>query len=227
MLVVEHRPDDLVARVAVRVADGDRLVDLVAAAVLLAGRRADAAQHGRERDRPLEDPGRLAEVGLGVGLEEARDVDVARALVLAGRQAVGVVVAEDQLEVRRPQPADTPRSGSVTFMPASAAREQQIGGCSSPSTSTTHIRHAPKPGQLGLVAQRRDLDPVVAADLEDRLALEPLDQRPSTSIRIGGVDCGRCGAWVVISRSAGVSARGSIVSRHGVGLSGSAGRGGR
>ena len=32
--------------------------------------------------------------------------------------------------------------------------------------------------QLGLVAQRRDLDAVVAADLEDRLALEPLDDAP-------------------------------------------------
>ena len=30
-------------------------------------------------------------------------------------------------------------------------------------------------GQLGLVAQGRDLDAVVAADLEDRLALEALD----------------------------------------------------
>ena len=30
-------------------------------------------------------------------------------------------------------------------------------------------------GQLGLVAEGRDLDPVVAADLEDRLALEALD----------------------------------------------------
>ena len=44
--------------------------------------------------------------GLGVGLEEARDVDVAGALVLARRQAVGVVVAEDQLEVRPAQAAD-------------------------------------------------------------------------------------------------------------------------
>ena len=59
-LVVEHRLDDLVAGVAVRVADGDRLVDLVAPAVLLARRRADPAEHGRERDRPLEDPGRLS-----------------------------------------------------------------------------------------------------------------------------------------------------------------------
>ena len=37
----------------------------------------------------------------------------------------------------------------LTTMSGSAAREQLIGGCSSPSTSTTHIRHAPKPGSLG------------------------------------------------------------------------------
>ena len=94
------RLQDLVAGVAVAVADGDGLLDLVATAVLLAGRRADAAEHRREGDGALEDAGRLDEVALGVGLQEARDVDVARALVLAGRQAVGVVVAEDELEVR-------------------------------------------------------------------------------------------------------------------------------
>ena len=42
--LVEHRLEHLVAGVAVAVADGDRLVDLVAAAVLLARRRADAAE---------------------------------------------------------------------------------------------------------------------------------------------------------------------------------------
>ena len=31
----------------------------------------------------------------------------------------------------------------------SQVREHEIGGFSSPSTSTTHIRHAPKPGSLG------------------------------------------------------------------------------
>ena len=36
----------------------------------------------------------------------------------------------------------------------------------------------PEAGQLRLVAERRDLDPVVAADLEDRLALEALDDAP-------------------------------------------------
>jgi hypothetical protein len=44
------------------------------------------------------------------------------------------------------------RTSSVwvwTFIPASAFREQLIGGCSSPSTSTTHIRHAPNPGSFG------------------------------------------------------------------------------
>ena len=91
--------EHLVAGVAVAVADGDRFLDLVAPAVLLARRRADAAEHAREGDRALEDARRLDEVALRVGLQEARDVDVAGALVLAGRQAVGVVVAEDQLEV--------------------------------------------------------------------------------------------------------------------------------
>ena len=33
-------------------------------------------------------------------------------------------------------------------------------------------------GQLRLVAERRDLDPVVAADLEDRLALDAFDDPP-------------------------------------------------
>ena len=44
------------------------------------------------------------------------------------------------------------RSSSVwvwTFISGSHAREHEIGGCSSPSTSTTHIRQAPKPGSLG------------------------------------------------------------------------------
>ena len=80
--LVEHRPQDLVARVAVAVADRDRLVHLVPAAVLLARGGAHAAEHAGERDRALEDAHRLAPVGLRVRLEEARDVDVARALVL-------------------------------------------------------------------------------------------------------------------------------------------------
>ena len=100
------RHQDNVPSVAVAVSNCDRLVDLVAAAMVLARRWADPAQDRREGDGPLEDAGRLAELALGVGLEEARDVDVAGALVLAGRQAVGVVVAEDQLEVGAPQTAD-------------------------------------------------------------------------------------------------------------------------
>ena len=40
-----------------------------------------------------------------------------------------------------------------------------------------HDAHAARPEarQLGLVAEGRDLDAVGAADLEDRLALEPFD----------------------------------------------------
>src|SRR3989304_2406877 len=69
-ILVEHRLDDLVAGIAVAVADGDRLVDLVAPAVLLAGRRADPSEDRREGDRALEDPRRLAPVAFGVLLQE-------------------------------------------------------------------------------------------------------------------------------------------------------------
>jgi hypothetical protein len=36
-----------------------------------------------------------------------------------------------------------------TTIPASARWLHEIGGCSLPSTSTTHIRHAPNPGSFG------------------------------------------------------------------------------
>ena len=143
------RLEHLVAGVAVAVADGDRLLDLVAPAVLLARRRADAAEHAGEGDGALEDARRLDEVALGVRLQEARDVDVAGALVLARRQAVGVVVAEDQLEVGLADLAQARRLGAARPCPARPSREQLMGGGSSPSTSTTHMRQAPKPGSLG------------------------------------------------------------------------------
>ena len=176
-VLVEHRADDLVAGVAVAVADRDRLVDLVATAVLLARRRAHPAEHAGERDRALEDPGALAPVGLGVGLEEARDVDVARALVLARRQAVRVVIREDQLQVRPAQAADLLGLG-LDLHPV-LARPRAGDGRRVLALDLDHAHPAgAEAGQLGLVAQRRDLDAVVAADLEDGLALEALDHAP-------------------------------------------------
>ena len=172
--LVEHRLEDLVAGVAVAVADGDRLVHLVAPAVLLARRRADPAEHARERDRALEDPRALAPVGLGVGLQEARDVDVAGALVLAGRQAVGVVVAEDQLEVRPAQPAELLGLGLDLHLRLARARARDRRMLLALDLDDAHPAR-PEARQLRLVAQGRDLDAVVAADLEDRLALEALD----------------------------------------------------
>src|SRR5690348_1097459 len=157
-----------------RVADGDRLVDLVTPAVLLARRRADPPEHGRERDRALEDAGTLAPVRLGVGLEEARDVDVARALVLARRQAVRVVVREDQLEVRPPQPADF--LGLCLDLHAVLARARARDRRMLLALDLDHAHPAcPETRKLRLVAEGGDLDPVVATDLEDRLALEALD----------------------------------------------------
>ena len=65
-----------------------------------------------------------------------------------------------------------------TTMPSSAWREHEIGGV----LLALDLDHAHPAGaearQLGLVAQGRDLDAVVAADLEDRLALEALHEPP-------------------------------------------------
>ena len=167
------RQDD-VTGVAVAVADGDRLVHLVAAAVLLARRRADSPKDRREGNRPFEDSCRLAEFALGIGFEEAGDVDVAGAFVLAGRQAVGVVVAEDQLEVRAPQPAHLFGLGLDDH-----ARGGGAGTGDGRTVLTRDLDDAhparPEAGQLGLIAERRDVDAVVAADLQDRLALNADD----------------------------------------------------
>ena len=142
--------------------------------MLLARGRADAAEDAGERDRPLEDPGALAPVGLGVGLEEARDVDVARALVLAGRQAVGVVVGEDQLEVGPPEAAQLLGLGLDLHPVIARARAGDRRVLLALDLDDAHPARA-EPGQLRLIAERRDLDPVVAADLEDRLALDAFD----------------------------------------------------
>ena len=168
------RRQDLVAGIAVAVADGDRLVHFVATAVILARRRADPAQDRREGDRALEDAGRLAELALRVGLEEARDVDVAGALVLAGRQAVGVVVAEDQLEVGPPQPPDLLGLSPNDHARLGGARARDGRMFLALDLDDAHPAGA-EAGQLGLVAERRNLDAVVPADVEDRLAFATLD----------------------------------------------------
>ena len=166
------RLEDLVAGVAVAVADGDGLLDLVTAAVLLARRRADAAQHRRERDGALEDARRLDEVALGVGLQEPRDVDVAGALVLAGRQAVGVVVAEDELEVGLADLAQARRLRAHDHLRLRRARAGDGWRVLALHLDDAHAAGA-EAGQLGLVAECGHLDAVVAADLQDGLALAP------------------------------------------------------
>ena len=98
-IFIPHCLQYLVAGVAVAITDCNRLVYLIATAVILAWRRADATEDAWEWDGALEDARRLAELRLSVRLQESRNVDVARALVLAWRQAVGVVVAEDQLKI--------------------------------------------------------------------------------------------------------------------------------
>ena len=89
-------------------------------------------------------------------------------------------------------------------MPGSAAREQRDRRVLL-ALDLDHAHPArAEAGQLWLVAQRRDLDPVVAADLEDRLPLAARDllaRRPR--LVKAGADCGRCGDWVSSRRSTG------------------------
>ena len=165
-LGLEH----LVAGVAVAVADGDGLLDLIAATVLFARRWAHPPERRGEGDGALEDARGLDEVAFRVGLEEAGDVDVAGALVLAGRQAVGVVVAEDQLQVGLadlPQPLGLRLHDHARF---SLARARDGRGVLTLDLDHAHAAGA-EAGQLGLVAERGHLDAGVAADLEDGLAL--------------------------------------------------------
>ena len=73
------------------------------------------------------------------------------------------------------------RSSSVwvwTIIPSSASREHEIGGLVLALDLDDAHPAGAEARQLGLVAQGGDLDPVVAADLEDRLALEALDDAP-------------------------------------------------
>ena len=70
------------------------------------------------------------------------------------------------------------RTSSVwvwTTIPCSHAREQRDRRVLLALDLDDAHPARPEAGQLGLVAQGRDLDAVVAADLEDRLALEALD----------------------------------------------------
>ena len=63
----------------------------------------------------------------------------------------------------------------VTRIPSAIAVVQAGNSWSVPSTSTTHTRHEPVSDRPREVAHRRDRDPVLARDVEDRLALGARD----------------------------------------------------
>ena len=183
------RLEHLVARVAVAVADGDRLLHLVPPAVLLARGGADAAEDAGEGDGALEDARRLDEGAFRVRLQEARDVDVAGALVLARRQAVGVVVAEDELQVGLADLAQARRLGLDDHPRLRVTRAADGRRVLALDLDHAHAAGA-EAGQLGLVAQRGHLDAVVAADLEDGLA-DAAGERPAVDLEVeGGRDLG-------------------------------------
>ena len=81
------------------IANRDRFVNFVATAVIFARRWADATEDAREWNGAFEDARRFAELRFSVRLQESRNINVARALVLTWRQTVRVVVTEDQLKV--------------------------------------------------------------------------------------------------------------------------------
>ena len=193
--------------------------------------RRQCSSHGAGQTRPRTDGNGIVRLKMRVDsrqfasafcLQEARDVDVAGALVLAGRQAVGVVVAEDQLEVRRAQAADhlglgrrpscrprRPASSRSAGAPRPRPRRRTSGrrrsraasARSRASGSRCRCRGRPR-GSSGPRGPRR--------------------RRPSTSIRMRGVACGRCGAWVVSRRSGSVSAAAAGGARDQVGHRGRA-----
>ncbi len=166
--------EDPIGAVPMRVADGDGGVHLLAAAVRLARCRADAPEDGGEGKRPLQDPRRLFPVPERVLLEVAGNVDAGRALELARRQAVRVVVAEDELEDHAPVLDDAIGMGGDDhpFLDGGPARDRGV-------VAPFHLDGADAAravrGELGLVAQRRDLDPEDPTGLEDGLALLGLD----------------------------------------------------
>ena len=101
--------------------------------------RRQCSSHGAGQTRPSTDGNGIVRLkirvlsrqfALGVGLEEARDVDVARALVLARRQAVRVVVARRSARGSSGAAGGPPRSGS---------------GPSSPSRTSASTRSADAP----------------------------------------------------------------------------------
>ena len=114
------------------------------------------------------------------------------------------MVGEDQLEVGAAQAAELLGLGLDLHLRLAGARARDRRVLLALDLDDAHPAGA-EAGQLGFVAQGRDLDPVVAADLEDRLALEPLDDPavhldPDARRRLG-----RCGDWVSRRRSASVS----------------------
>ena len=138
------------------------------------GAGTDAAEDGRERQRALQDARRLLPVAERVLLQVARDVDAGRALELAGRQAVRVVVAEDELEHHAAVLDDALGVGGDDhpLLDLRPAADRRV-------VAALDLDRADAAGAVGgelrLVAQRRDLDAQDAAGLEDRLAVLDLE----------------------------------------------------
>ena len=231
-VLVEHRAEDLVAGVAVAVADRDRLVHLVAPAVLLARGGAHAAEHGGERDRALEDPGRLAPVGLRVGLAGS-----------PGCRCGSGTCSGTAAGSRRCGPRRSARgsSGAAGASPRSGSGRPCRPRPGASTRSAASPRPRPRPRTSGRRRSPAAWARSTGSGSRSRCRGRPRGssgprgpRRPARRPRSGSPACsaGRCGDWVVISRSASPSFCGVTVSST-AGLSGrdwtrrSGGRSGR
>ena len=177
---------DHLARVAVALADGDLLFDQTAAADLLARAGAHQAERVRERKDFLHQARRFDVLPLGHELEVAGDVDVRRAPDLARRHAVGVVVAEDVLEVLATHLEELVRDRGHLH----ARLDREMTRRHRPLVALdVHQAHAARRRrrELLVVAERRDVQAGALGRAKDRLARDRGDFLPVDPDRGGGL----------------------------------------
>ena len=159
------------------IANRDRFVDFVATAVIFAWRWADATEDAREWNGAFENARRFAELRFSVRLQEARNINVARALVLTWRQTVRIVVAEDQLKVGATNLAQSIGlrcNHRLWFCLSRAADQRRVAAL---NINNAHAAGA-EPRKFRVVAERWHLNAVRAADLKDCLSFKRFELLP-------------------------------------------------
>jgi len=151
------------------VVDGDRFAVDVAAAVLLAETRADAADRHRQRNPLLDDLEAVQEVALASGADVLFDIRVGRAGDGTWRFAVAGVFGEQQRK-RGLAHIQHFRAGGFDLL----ARRGDGGAARHEAAALLVFHHADEAarrlGDAAFAAERRDLDPVLGGDFQNGLA---------------------------------------------------------